>query len=383
MTQSSSLDVIVVGAGVAGAGVAAELSRTHRVALLERESRPGYHATGRSAALYSAIYGGDLIRALSRASRPFFLSPPQGFAESALLRPRGSLFVASAAQAAALEAFANLDDVAPLTRRVDAAQALAMCPLLRQDYIAQGVYEPEASDIEVDLLHGGYLRWFRANGGTLACDVSIEACERVGDHWRLRTGGGVFEAPVLINAAGAWADEVAALAGVAPIGVEPKRRTAVLVDPPAGVAVDSWPLVIDVEEQFYFKPDAGLLLLSPADETPSAPCDAQPDEMDVAIAVDRVEQATTLQVRRVRHRWAGLRTFTADRKPVAGFDETAEGFFWLVGQGGYGIQTAPALSRVAAALASGLAPPDDVAALGVVASDLAPARARAARRVDA
>ena len=180
----------------------------------------------------------------------------------------------------------------------------------------------------------------------------------------------------MVNAAGAWADEIAGLAGVAPIGLQPMRRTAILVEPPPGAEIDDWPMVIDADESFYFKPDAGLLLVSPADETPMAPCDVQPDEWDVAVAVDRVETATTLKITRVKHRWAGLRSFVADRTPVAGYDPDAPGFFWLAGQGGYGIQTAPALSRLAAALVLDLPIPAGLVAHGVNAADLAPARLR-------
>ena len=190
----------------------------------------------------------------------------------------------------------------------------------------------------------------------------------------MRTGGTSFAAPVVVNAAGAWADVVAELAGARPIGLQPMRRTALLVDPPEGVRIDDWPMVIDVEETFYFKPDAGLLLLSPADETPSPPCDAQPEALDVAVAIDRVQTATTLEVRRVRHRWAGLRSFVADRAPVAGWDPEAAGFFWLAGQGGYGIQTAPAMARTAAALLQNEALPGDLVDAGVDPRALSPER---------
>ena len=374
MTIAEPYDVIVIGAGIAGSGLAAELSASRRVALLERESQPGVHSTGRSAALYSGAYGGPLVRALSQASHAFFVSPPPGFAEVPLLRRRGALHVASAEQRERLEAFAGQPDVAPVARRLGAGEVLRLCPILRPDRVALGLLEPEASDIDVHLLQGGYLRQLRAAGGMLATDAGVQAIERIGGLWRVRAGARLFEAPVLADAAGAWADEVAAMAQVRPLGLQPKRRTAVLVDPPSDVDIASWPMVIDADEQFYFKPDAGLLLLSPADETPSLPCDAQPEELDIAIAIDRVETATTLEVRRVRHRWAGLRSFLADRAPVAGFDETAEGFFWLAGQGGYGIQSAPALSRTAAALILGKGPPADIADAGVSAADLSPAR---------
>lgn len=376
MTATEDFDVIVIGAGIAGAGLAAELSDTRRVVLLERESQPGVHATGRSAALFSGTYGNAVIRALSRASLPFFQAPPEGFADAPLIRPRGCMHIASAAQRDKLEAYASLPDVERVSRRLSPADVLALCPLLRPDHVEFGLLEPDASDLDVNTLHQGFLRRLRANGGVLATDAGVEAIERGGPGWRVRGGGQWFAAPIVANAAGAWVDQIASLAGIAPLGVQPKRRTAILVDPPEGLDIRAWPAVIDGDEQFYFKPDAGLLLLSPADETDSAPCDAQPDEWDIALAVDRVEAATSLQVRRVRHRWAGLRSFFADRTPVAGFDETADGFFWLAGQGGYGIQTAPALSRVAAALLAADPMPSDVAELGLSAVDLAPARLR-------
>lgn len=377
MSPAESCDVIVVGAGIAGAGIAAELAaQGKRVVLVERESQPGAHSTGRSAALYSAVYGGGVIRALSLASHPFFTDPPPGFTEAPLLRPRGALHVATPEQADHLAAFAALPDVAPLTRQLDGPALTQLCPILRPGRFVLGVLEPEASDIDVHLVHGGYLKRLREAGGTLALDCGVDGVERIGGLWRVRCGERTFEAPVLVNAAGAWADKLAGLAGLAPLGLEPKRRTAVLVDAPEGAAIADWPMVIDADEQFYIKPDAGQLLLSPADETPSEPCDAQPDEWDIAVAVDRVEAATTLQVRRIRHRWAGLRSFLPDRSPAAGFDPLAEGFFWLAGQGGYGIQSAPALSRTAAAILMTGETPTDIADAGVDAAALSPARFR-------
>jgi D-arginine dehydrogenase len=371
-------DVLVIGAGMAGASVAAHLAESRRVLVIEREPQPGYHSTGRSAALFSAIYGSEPVRALSRASRDFFYAPPEGFAEAALVRTRGALHIANAEQRERLDAFAVLPDVAPDTRKLTAAEALALCPMLKPDHVDAAVFEPDAADVDVHGLHQGYLRLLRARGGELVTNADVESLRREGGRWRLRAGGQEFAAPVVINAAGAWADEIARLAGVSPIGLQPMRRTAILVEPPQGAHIDEWPMVIDADEEFYFKPDAGLLLLSPADETPMAPCDVQPDEWDVAMAVDRVETATTLKVTRVKHRWAGLRSFVADRTPVAGYDPDAPGFFWLAGQGGYGIQTAPALSRTAAALVLDQPVPADLAAHGVNAQDLSPARLKVA-----
>lgn len=369
-------DFIVIGAGIAGASVAALLAEDATVILLEREDHPGFHSTGRSAALFSEIYGNETVRALSRASRAFFVDPPAGFSATALVKQRGSLFLASEAQLDRLEAFAALPDIAPMTRRLSVAEMIELCPALRPDFIAGGLLEPASTDIEVHELHQGYLRLFKQRGGTLVTEAGVEALDRIDGGWAVTAGSRTLSAPVIINAAGAWADAVAALAGVAPIGLQPYRRTAVLVDPPEGAAIDHWPMMIDIDEEFYVKPDAGLLLVSPADETPMDPCDVQPEELDIATAIYRAEEAMELNVRRTKRSWAGLRNFVADRTPVVGFDPDAEGFFWLAGQGGYGIQTCPALARAAAALAQRRALPADLIAEGVRATDMGPGRLR-------
>jgi len=287
------------------------------------------------------------------------------------------MHIATAAQLEALHRFRAAPDIERATRALDAVESRSLCPVLREDYVAGAVYEPDCSDIDVAGLHQGYLRLFRAREGRLVTNAEVHALARTGNDWSVRAGSETYRAPLLINAAGAWADSVAALAGIAPIGLEPRRRTAVLVDPPPGMAVAAWPFVSDIEERFYFKPEAGSLFLSPADETPSPPVDAQPDEWDVATAVERMETATTLQIDRLKARWAGLRTFAADRVPVVGFG-AAPGFFWLAGQGGYGIQTSPALGRAAAALALGLPLPPELTACGVEAAPMSPIRFYAA-----
>jgi len=346
-------DILIIGAGIAGASAAAELARTHRVMMLERESAPGYHSTGRSAALFSEIYGNEVVRELSRASRPFFFDPPKNFPSRTLVRKRGSLHIASAAQRPALDAFADNPDVKDAVKRVSQEKALALCPILRPEAVAEGVLEAAASDVDVHALHDGYLRLFRHEGGTLATDAGVTALSWRNKSWTATTTAGTFSAPIVINAAGAWADQVAKLAGAAPQRIEPRRRTALLVEVPEAKAIDSWPMVIDIDESFYMKPDAGLLLVSPADETPIEPCDVQPEELDVAVAIDRLERATTLQVTRVRKKWAGLRSFSPQRTPVIGFDPGAQGFFWLAGQGGYGMQTAPAIAALVAGVIRG------------------------------
>lgn len=377
MTESvQNADVIVVGAGIAGVGIAAHLGPDLRVLVLEQEAQPAYHTTGRSAAVFSESYGGATVRLLSRGSRQFLMQPPDGFANTPLLTPRGFLFIARHDQRESLEALAALPDMKAAVIRMTSRQACARVPLLRCDYVAEALLDEGASDIDVTALQQGYVAALRRNGGKILCGVRATTIERRGSNWRIGSQAGSFEAPLLVNAAGAWADEVASLAGVAGIGLQPLRRTAALVDVPCADGMERWPLTIDIDEEFYFKPDAGRLLISPGDETPSPPCDAIPDEMDLAIAVDRIERVTTLDVRHMRSRWAGLRSFVADRSPVAGFAPDAPGFFWLAGQGGYGIQTAPALSRFAAAQLLGLPIPADLSDLGLEATPLSVTRLR-------
>ena len=369
---TSQPDILVIGAGIAGASVAAELARTHEVLLLEAEDAPGYHSTGRSAAVFSESYGNRAIRALTRASRDFFHRPPAGFSDYPLIKRRGWLHVASASQASALEGFLATEDVGPRVRRVSRDEALALSPLLRPQTAALGgAYEADAADIDVHALHQGYLRLLRRDG-TLLTRARVTAATRDGANWRILSTAGEFRAPVVINAAGAWADPIAKLAGIRPKRIQPCRRTAVLVEVSDEEISDAWPLTIDIQEGYYFKPDAGLLLVSPADETPVEPMDAQPQELDVATAVDRLERATRVSVKRVRRAWAGLRSFSPDRSPVIGFDADAPGFFWLAGQGGYGIQTAPAAADLAATLVRGDPPPEGLT--GFDAACVAPGR---------
>jgi D-arginine dehydrogenase len=370
-------DIIVIGAGIAGASVAAHLAESARVVLLERETQPGYHSTGRSAALFSETYGNAAIRALTHASRPYYDSRAGGLCNYPILTPRGTLIFAMPGQEALLDAsWAELSPHHPTLARLDAGQTCALVPVLRPDKVIGAIYEPGEMDIDVHGLHGAYLRRLRQGGGQIVTDAPVNALERRGGGWHVTTPAGNFAAAVIVNAAGAWADEVAALAGLPPVGLVPKRRTAVIVAAPAGLAIDRWPITVDAAETGYFKPEAGKLLVSPADETPVAPCDVQPDEIDVAIAIERLAERTTITVRHVERKWAGLRSFVADKTPVAGFDPLANGFFWLAGQGGYGIQTAEGLARYAAGLVLHGRLPGDIAALGLDAAVLSPARFR-------
>lgn len=376
MSQEIEADFIVIGAGMAGASVAAPLAERGRVVVLERESAVGYHSTGRSAAVYSQMYGNDVIRALTRASRQHLFEPPPGFAAAPLVHKRAVLYFGLAHQRESLREFRAEGDIQRGTVEVSAQAAAALLPVFDATQLAGGVLDASAADLDVDALHQGFLRRARALGASVRLECTIQSIDAIDSGWSVATSQGLFTAPVVINAAGAWGDEVARLAGVEPVGLQPMRRTALLIDAPDVPGLADMPTAIAVDESFYFKPDAGLLLLSPADETPCEPCDVQPEELDVAIAVDRFETATGRQVGRIRSRWAGLRVFSPDRSPVVGFEPSAPGFFWLVGQGGYGIQTAPALGRLAAALASRNPVPDDVVAAGVDVAALLPQRLR-------
>lgn len=343
------VELAVIGAGIAGASLAAELAGARSLVLLEQEAMPGYHTTGRSAAIFSKGYGPPPIRALARAAEAFFKVPPSGFADHPLLQRRGTLLIARADQRdhviAMQEEYADAQLVA-LSR----AEALTRMPLLRPDYLDSALWDGDSYDIDVNGLHQGFLRMMKAKGGQLLCNAEVLALERSNDRWRIETKAGPILAESLVNAAGAWADRVGEMAGAAPIGLQPKRRTAMIVEAPAGCAVSDLCLTVDIEEQFYLRPDAGKLLISPADETPSSPCDAQPEELDIAVCVDRIERAYDLSIRHIERKWAGLRSFLADKAPAVGWDPACPGFFWLAGQGGYGIQTAPAMAKLAAEL---------------------------------
>jgi D-arginine dehydrogenase len=360
-------DFLVIGSGIAGASAAAMLAGRAGVALFERESAHGYHTTGRSAALWSALYGGDPIRALTVASRAFYDSPPEGFAEHTLLRPRGCLYFAGPDQLPRLdEIAAGASALGIATRRLTTAESVELCPVLIADRVAGGLHERDAMDIDVNALHQGFLRMCRGLGGDVRTEAEVVSLVRDRGEWSVGLKGGeAVTARVVVNAAGAWADVVAAMAGVAPVDLRPLKRTAFLLDEPDGVAARDWPAMIEADEAFYFKPESGKILVSPCDETPSAPCDAWPEDLDIAECVERLQAAARIPVRRIVRSWAGLRSFVADRTPVIGFDPEAEGFFWLAGQGGYGVQTAPAAGRVAAALAMGEDLPADVGALGL------------------
>lgn len=377
-SSSSNLgdfDVVIVGAGMAGASLAYEIAPHLRVLILEQESQPGHHATGRSAALFSEIYGNEVVRKLSRASRSFFNAPGSDFTEHALLTTRGTLFFAAAEQIEQLQILR--DDVASRTSSInwiEGADLRSRLPALRPEAAKAALFENEACDIDVHALHQGYLRSAKRHGATVVCDAEVETATHSNSRWFLSSRAGECSATVLVNAAGAWADNLALLAGANTLGLTPLRRTAMVFEDHGTWNSKHWPLSIDIEEQLYFKPDAGHILASPADENLSAACDAQPDEFDVAVLLDRLERLTYFRPKRITGRWAGLRTFSHDRTPVAGFDPIAPNFFWLAGQGGYGIQTAPALAAFSASLILGRALPDNFLVHGVLAENLSAQR---------
>jgi D-arginine dehydrogenase len=368
-------DFLIIGAGIGGTSCANWLAGEHSVIVLEMEDQPGYHTTGRSVAVYTEAYGPRTIRALAKAGHEFFLAPPAGFTETPLCRPHGLLFVAREDQRRSLEMeLAAVQELSPEIREVTKREAIVRVPVLREDYLAAAFLDPTALALDVNAIHQGYIRGLRARGGEIVCDAEAQRFARRAGKWRVTTKAGEFAAPVVINAAGAWADVVAKRIGARAVGLEPKRRTVIAFVPP-GVALDEdWPVVIDCDDEFYFKIDAGTVLGSPADETPVPPQDAQPEEIDIALTIDRIERATTLKVERLLRSWAGLRSFVSDRVPVVGHDPEVEGFFWCAGQGGYGIETSNGMGRASAALAAGRGLPADLAALGVAEADLAPER---------
>ena len=368
-------DFLIVGGGIAAASVGYELAKHARVLVLEREELAGYHSTGRSAALFMQGYGTPQVRALTAASWRFLNSPPPGFADYPILKPRGALLVAGIGDEPALRReYEELRKSSATARLLTAPQTCAMVPVLRPDRITGGLFDPDAADIDVDVLHQGFLRGIRRAGGSIVCNAEATHLSRAGDTWSVRAGGVVYRAPVVLNAAGAWADRVATLAGARTIGLQPRRRSAFMFTPPEGVPTHDWPAVVSIRHEWYFKPDAGMLLGSPANEDPVEPQDVQAEELDIALGVHRIEEATTLSIRRPTGIWAGLRSFVADGDLVGGFDAAVPGFFWVAGQGGYGIQTCAAMGEGCAALARGLPLPQTLVAHGLTAAMLSPGR---------
>ncbi|MFM0249781.1 NAD(P)/FAD-dependent oxidoreductase [Paraburkholderia sediminicola] len=375
MAVDHSVDYLIVGGGIAGASIAYWLAPAGRVALLEREDGAGYHSTGRSAALFLESYGTPQVRALTLASRAFFDGPPAGFAEFPILSARGAMTVARPGEGDELEArLEMLHELGATVRRLSRTETCTVVPVLRADKVLGAAIEPDAADIDVHSLHQGYLRGMCHHGGTLVCNAGVSAIERCNGEWRVEAGDQTYRAPVLVNAAGAWCDIVAAMAGVRPIGLMPKRRSAFIFAPPNNVDITRWPMFMDFGETWYVKPDAGMLLGSPANANPVLAHDVQPEELDIATGIYRIEEMTTLGVRRPARTWAGLRSFVVDGDMVGGFDRQAEGFFWVAAQGGYGIQTSAAMGEMCAALVQGRPLPQRIADFGLTAAMLGPER---------
>lgn len=372
-------DFAVIGAGMAGASVAYRLAhKGASVIVLERESQPGYHSTGRSAAMFMESYGTDQIRALTRASRGFYMNPPEGFCSSALLPARDVLYVGQQGQQQLLDdALAMYLRDGLKAEMITAERAKALVPVLEQDKIIGAVHDMAATDIDVAELHQGFLRGMREKGAQLRCNAELLNAERDAQTgvWSLTLpGGDVIRARAVVNASGAWADTVAQMCGAKPLNIQPKRRTAFTFNPPEGVDAHAWPVVIGVDESFYFKPDAGQLLGSPANADPVLAHDVVAEELDVAMGIHSIEELTSLRIRRPNHVWAGLRSFAPDGDFVVGWDPQVQGFFWLAGQGGYGIQTAAGASATACALLLREELPESVREQGVDPAKLSPAR---------
>lgn len=376
----ADIDIAIIGGGISGFAAACflaeDLGDGSRIALIERESQPGYHTTGRSAAMYTEVYGNATIRAMVRAARRFLERPEERYGGRSFLSPRGSLMIAGSDQTGRVAGFLSEMNRPDMLEEVSPDRCLELSPALKRDYVAGGVYEPGAMDIDVHSLLQAYVRVFRGLGGQVIADAEVLGLQRRDGVFVIETSAGAHRAGTVVNAGGAWGDEIGRMAGAEPVGLTPKRRTALTFDPPADLPPQSWPLTFDIDEEWYFKPDAGRILASPADETPSPPCDAQPEELDIAVCIDRIETVTSLQVRRPASTWAGLRCFVDDHSPVNGFDDRIEGFYWLVGQGGYGIKTASTMARIATAKIAGKPVPDDVLEFGLDLDTLSVERLR-------
>lgn len=373
--MNEKADFLIIGGGIAGASVGYWLAPHGRVVLLERESQPGYHATGRSAALLMESYGTPQVCALSQSSLAFFQNPPAGFSDQPLTSPRGALLVATQGQENLLaEHWNTLHSQSPHVKLLDRAATCALVPVLKPDQVVGGIYDPDAMDIDVDALLQGYLRGLRRAGGAVVCNAEVTHITPTGPMWEVQVGTTRYEAPLVINAAGAWADTVAERAGVRPIGLEPRRRSAFIFAPPEGLATAHWPMAFGIADDWYFKPDAGLLLGSPSNADPVLPQDIQPEELDIAMGIHHIEEITTLTIRRPTRTWAGLRSFVADGGHVGGFDTQAPGFFWVAAQGGSGVMSSPAMGEACASLLRGLPLPTHIAANGLTPQSLGPSR---------
>lgn len=372
------VDVIVIGGGIAGISAAARIARHAETVVLEGESALGYHSSGRSATFYHFGIGNDCVRGMTAASSDFFANPPAAFAEGPLWIEKPALFIADAASLSELDALhVEMDKFTKTIRRVGPEEMLGIVPVLKtgDDGIVAGLLDTGGRKLDADALLQANARAFRSAGGTIIFDANVTALAFDGEYWNVDMPDGSYSARIVVNAAGAWADEIARLAGVRPLGLQPLRRTIIGFDPPTDISVSDWPFLKTVSEDgFYMLPDAGLLLASPMDVTPHDPCDVQPDDYDIAMAAWRVEEATTLKIARISTRWAGLRSFVADKVPTAGFSNDVPGFFWLAGQGGYGLQTSPAMAMAVESIMFDLPWPEELSRQGLLPEQIRPDR---------
>jgi D-arginine dehydrogenase len=371
-------DFLVVGGGIAGLSAAWRLARHGRVAVIEAEEALGYHSSGRSVSFSHYGIGDSAVRGLTAWSRPFFETQPEGFCETAISRLFPSLYFATEEMLPTLGALqAEMARFTDAVEWLDEAQIAEICPVVRtgSDGAVRAVLDNSGLKLDADALLQSYARAVRAAGSEVLMGRRIASIRRLAGLWEIATAQGeTLTAPILVNAGGSWADRIAVLAGVVPLGLQPMRRTIIVVDPPAGMDASRWPFVHTAISDFYMLPEAGQILVSPVDEVEDDPCDAQPEDYDIALAAYRLEQYTTLPVTRIAHRWAGLRSFVADRVPTAGFAPDAPGFFWLAGQGGYGLQTAPAMAAIVEALVTGADWPQGLREAGVTPEQIRPER---------
>ena len=368
-------DFVVIGGGIAGAAAAAHLAPHGAVTLLEMEATLAYHTTGRSAALFAVNYGGEASRPLARASQAFLEEPPDGSADSVLLSERGVLWVADHHQLGHLEKIATEGEASDAgSVLIGPAEALDLVPILNPDHLAAALWEPGACDLDVAALHQAFIRIARRNKAEIHTSAPVTALSRLSGGWRVATPNSAIDCEAVVNASGAWGDQVASLAGVEPIGLQPMRRTAFMV--PGDEAYSAWPMVTEVDHGYYFRPDGTQLLCSLAEESPSPPEDPRPRMEDVALAIERINNATRLEIRTVNSQWTGLRTFAPDRELVIGEEPTASGFFWLVGQGGTGIATSPAYGALIASQVLGVDLPPNLETSGVDPTKTFPTRFR-------
>ncbi|MBL4801183.1 MAG: FAD-binding oxidoreductase [Emcibacter sp.] len=365
---SETADFIIIGGGIAGASAGYELCKKGRVVILEKESQLAYHTTGRSSAIFQLGYnkGDVLLHILVKSSEDFLRHPPEGFAAHPLLTPRCLIHVATVDTQDTLDdLYRKLTDIDVKVDYIDGAEALRLLPVLASEYQGRALMEHGTADIDVNGLHEGYLRAIKASGGDIVTGAEVTGLTRKDNQWQVTTSAGCYQAPVVINAAGAWVDQIAALAKISPIEIRPMRRTVIMVTPPEEICLDDWPLVMDTAHKYYFKPDRGKILMTPGDEKYVAPCDVQPEELDIAYGAYYLERATNLKVDKIDRSWAGLRNKVTDGHPVVGFDPEQAGFFWLAGQGGFGIKTSPAMGRIVASLIEGAGLPQDMIDLGL------------------